>query len=994
MSYPFVESKGYISNLSQRSEISVKSRERVLKSDREEETFDIWYEPLDPYVSDRIFQAVVRWFRDSYEISWNTFERNERSAIKKLCLALEAYRIETNMKYISVEDLVKTTTLPEFINVSKDYRKVALIRLFSLETIDDSLETLFFPYKNYTCIGDIFNYRFSIFYKEEIDDYKFGLIPVVEPSEDQKIQFVEEVEDMLPDDFIILDPLWPYQACNGSRGIDEEGNKVNCSDNSFKVNFDVRYEIVGRRVVIPISACNTRDAIMLDNDSATILRWCDAMIKKLFISTPGWMMLDDPYKFKRKFEKFRKKYNYFLSLDFEKEGITKPRYLISLVRKAIINKFGESPLTDFLQIYNDYSVMINDEVIHMERGHGLGFANSLTSVVLLALFRLTVREIEKEEYFSSDVGFLSFNDDSVIGFLESLDYDLFCEYIDLITDRYGHRLKLKKTFFGKAFVFCEEYSNEGFNNKDTYYRCSINCAKMCVNICHAKQYIAAISIPETLEYYLEDIISYWGYEFVDFEINQPIAFGGWVGRKLFNVDLTFWQGLPFNGINLYMATRQRVKLKTANSHPFLLFIDENEYFQLPIVERLNGIKLVRYFDKLLKKRQNAFNKQYDENLIDIYRDYCKRERCDVLPPKELIKSHIYLEECSESIDLWLVDSPFIDLQNNLPLRWMHSRGRSIRSLTNFEINQRTRLFGKFTNLKLIFPDVLEERAYSREAEDMYLDPENVMNVYNILTVSSELRVPVGFHHPLCDLKKRYPLYGLSILDYKFLILCRKAGLETEGKQFLKSNRLKDIGDYNSLEGQIESFKAVTPLVDTEPSNEMKDYSEETSMKRVDERTLKDVWILSRFKTPVERLQNFDSDYNKNVRTWFTLHLKDYLLDDEARHHEVFEGTWEQEYTSWFQEHEELIEVDWLQPVDFYGHKIPKYYLPKNVYSDKIQFNKLREFEEQTRLTRQSVITQTVPVEITSIIVTKVIIPDDNPEEQLNEQDAFDFLENL
>jgi len=88
----------------------------------------------------------------------------------------------------------------------------------------------------------------------------------------------------------------------------------------------------------------------------------------------------------------------------------------------------------------------------------------------------------------------------------------------------------RKSFEGKDFVLCETYSPD-MTFKESYSRREVLMSLACINIVQAKSLISSLSRSFNdyiLESYLDEIISYWGFEFHPDEVYQPSRFGGWI----------------------------------------------------------------------------------------------------------------------------------------------------------------------------------------------------------------------------------------------------------------------------------------------------------------------------------------------------------------------------------------------------------------------------------------------------------------------------------
>jgi len=785
------------------------------------ETHDLWYDPIDPeYECDIVRYFAINKYPYGESIP-DILPRNVRSGILKLSHALNAYIKHTGLRYINLSDLIAYSTEVQKIKIHKKLRKKVFCELYKLEFIDSrEFEIIKSPYHDVVCIGDVFNYRFCIFYKESIDDYEKGFIPVdINPSTLEDYQSI--VEDLLPDEFINLEPLWVFQQCNGSRGMkedwDEDDNKsIKTSENIYSVDIP-SVSLKAKRCVIPIHAQNVRDAIIVDNFTSCNIRWIDYHIKKLCKNIKGFCMIDNPIIINSRMEKLYDKYKTFFCFDYEKEGITKPRELLIAIALAIKNKYGENELSSrMLKLWESFELLVDGEFKYPLRGHGLGMANALTTLMSVVVFHLTNERLLQEEGFEYKCDILAFNDDAVIGFKEEDEFLLFEEYFTQICSELSLLYQKEKSFFGDVFVFCENYYPERFNNKDVYYYCAIEEAKMCYNIVHAKQYLSSFCTPDILEGCYEDIVSYWGWELYPEESDYPIIFGGWCSRKIIGVDLSLWDMTAFFS-DAYEAVKTTIPLHRAEDHPFLLFADKEDLFkfELPVDIRINGLNLFKYFNSLMKKRREIYDRGSDMHLMDVYRDYRNRSRCDVLPPKSCCK-FVYLDDLkplkfTHKVSLYGSKDPLHDYLNGKPFSYIYGEDFGYASLTAREMIERDKYITSFTNIKTRF-NYDGENYYCSQLEKYYAHPNNVIQVIKFLSnYDSDYRIPIPDEEwsEIISIKKDYYKEIISNEDMQIIL---EKGLD-----------FSLINEFLSLTKEEKNTFAETPYeVDAEDLSEATD----------------------------------------------------------------------------------------------------------------------------------------------------------------------------
>jgi hypothetical protein len=284
----------------------------------------------------------------------------------------------------------------------------------------------------------------------------------------------------------------------------------------------------------------------------------------------------------------------------------------------------------------------------MPRGHGLGMANALTTVMQVGITLTSMYYLRKDLYREINFGLLSFNDDMVVG----LEEDLCREYAEChfnVCEGLSLKMKRRKTFFGNTFVFCEEFSNEVFNSKGAYYRGFINSIFFARNIVQAKQLLTSVPFTHVsrLEYEMDRVIAHWGYEFHRKEFKAPIAFGGWWTKKMNGVDLTFLYPPSQQDMFAYWACKARYGKLVKIPHPRQDFLEED--MSIYIRNRMfDPDEINDYYDKLYEQRQKIFEQEISKSLMEIFEDYRNDSNIDVLPPLDIAEL-VDFDEASFSI---------------------------------------------------------------------------------------------------------------------------------------------------------------------------------------------------------------------------------------------------------------------------------------------------------------------------------------------------------
>jgi hypothetical protein len=234
---------------------------------------------------------------------------------------------------------------------------------------------------------------------------------------------------------------------------------------------------------------------------------------------------------------------------------------------------------------------------------------------------------------------LSYNDDNAAGFEIEDDLEIYWDEEDVLFEDLSLMKRPDKSFKGGEFVLCETYHPQ-FGYKESYARREALSALGACNITHAKGIITSLSSGfnyTILEEYLNEIITYWGYEFHPCEAKQPAILGGWISYKSKGVsfDLTKIKDTPYNA-KLYAASklhtlwfrRRKLKDNIRFIPPLLklrnldMFDDPyGKYFSFCTLDELQRMYLRSSFNpkdtfmawqKLLKHRRYAFGETKNE----------------------------------------------------------------------------------------------------------------------------------------------------------------------------------------------------------------------------------------------------------------------------------------------------------------------------------------------------------------------------------------------
>jgi hypothetical protein len=544
----------------------------TFKSQFEEKSWCVNLPPL-PFTSenrkivfDHLFCTPLREGGLGKFREWNIWAKEPiRSHLRRLYLSLDGYFESSNpvMSFQRIAELVLMG--PDGIRDCKRIRTKSLVlghrgaRMYEKPVWWDEVEA-------YYCeqdIGDIFNYLYLLDWElPDEEDWKHGLEPV--SIEKQYLdEFKEALRNELPerDEFKKIDPeeILLGQSSSTSYFSDLENKSYQWIIQGTEGGFSNR-PLKGRRALLHTQTGSARDTVILPVDQSNSVKLIDRQIKQIIAHMRGNAMFDDPIKIEELLLADRKKYTWFLNRDIKKEGLTKPRELLHAIFEVLEEAYPDLELDKYRHIYDGYYLIFPDETeIYLNRGHGLGMANSLTTLMQLGVFYMIQGRLVQEGFQNwSNMTCKAYNDDFYAAFDEEDTSELYAEHEIDVFDDLALKMEPRKSLIGPFSVLCENYSSP-LGIKESYFRREILMSMACVNITMAKTYLSNLTksvSPDLLEVYLPEIISYWGYEFCPDEIDQPFLCGGWVDRSYRGVsnDLKSLKESPFL-LGLYRAGR-------------------------------------------------------------------------------------------------------------------------------------------------------------------------------------------------------------------------------------------------------------------------------------------------------------------------------------------------------------------------------------------------------------------------------------------------------
>jgi len=772
-----------------------------------------------------------------------------RGEVMRFLVSLDAYK-ESEEPMLTCEEIIKgTLTGPKYADMLKKIKHKSLVDTFACRPLTrvwgDKFKDL--PTYNIHDVGQIFNYRYLLHWKEDSDDYEYYNKPL---NVDKKIlnRFRLKLREELSNtDDVEVDPDFLLEG-SGSINLMEGKHMLNIA--SQPKNRQLLSDTIGGvdRVVIQVCPGGCRDTVVCEVPAVNRIRLIDKQVRSLLRRNFEGYFEEDLSSLQDSFKESCKKIFsdtlLFYNKDYKKDGITKPRILLQIMLEELKRKYPSFEAYSKPEFYNDFHIRNLPGYENPIRGHGLGMANSLTSLMQIIIHLMVMEEIDLVNVESADMFFRVLNDD-FLAWGDADDIDLYESIDQEISSKLGLILNLDKSFTGPLGIICETYLQfNPLNKKESYQRREALLPFACINIVQAKGLVSSIywSNPY-MEEYLEEIISFWGYEFYPNEHRYPATAGGWYSELIGRVSQDLLKiselGLTKEVSKAIQACAQiPLKIKKYKDDRFFYSLYFKKYdryfFSLPEEYRkfynvgktsdiLNSFLRPNNFKNLgetkwhsiFLKRQKLYREaRVRSDLADYKEIISKNPTIDFLPLPFMIDYYvdikslykIHLDPYGNLGDPKKNCLKFFNKDSNIegyPERysiWFPPRKLNLFDLSKEEIK-------RFENqIYFIYKPVFsyyENPAieyYDREVDLSWHNPDDVFAV--IKSTNNDYRIPVlkyEWRSKLLDYKKEI-FGGLTFLDK--IILNRKNGVDI----LLKHPMLRGL----TLQEANEVFTECTP----------------------------------------------------------------------------------------------------------------------------------------------------------------------------------------
>jgi hypothetical protein len=570
--------------------------------------------------------------------------------IKRFGMALQGYS-KSYKPLIPLKVLLDGVSDENFADVLKKTRVATLTRRYKAESnIDDGLDPYVLPnFNELEDIGQVFNYKYWIRWAEpDPEAWKFGLLPLVEPSEDFKMRFRDALRVVLPESVAEVQPGEILSSISGSSCRTSTGRatkvfreKMNVESNYMSSSF-----LSGFRSTVYKGPTETRDCLILPICQSNTIKWIEKQVARICKDTKYSAYGKGKEEFERTLSSFYNPDSHYYNRDLTKEGITKPRWILTEIGKVCKELYPNCRVWDYFSIYDRYELTVDGVKHSLPRGTGLGMANALTTIMQCALFQMLIdQEIELP-----DADALFYNDDATIKSLSSVDILTYAGIEAELFEEAGLILKESKTYSSPVMILCERYFPTNLNRKDSYSRYVHRLPFAATNIIMAKSQFSLCDDPVfgSLEAYLLPLaLSFWGCEWDNEEYRLPTFMGGWLAPVYKGVRLDFLDSIPETQLAARGLRVGPPKLKPDN-----FFLEKGTFFH-PILNASN-IPLDRLdqdiwelydFVKPMSQMAAKFHRSLDDGVFHkfLQKELIRRYLIWSQPAKPVTVADIYLK---------------------------------------------------------------------------------------------------------------------------------------------------------------------------------------------------------------------------------------------------------------------------------------------------------------------------------------------------------------
>jgi hypothetical protein len=499
--------------------------------------------------------------------------------LKRFMTALEAYRSTYDFEYMNIRELINGLKDPAYASYLKKVRTKSFLISDRLEPMEEPDWWNEIPHYKIYDIGQIFNYNYWFRWEEpEPEDYlEAWAYPISRIDPDELKKFKDILRNILPTSVEQVFEEEVLLENSGSSCFDPKSKNLRSKvyKNKEDSNYFSNEPLYGIRTPIYVSPDNYRDAIILSVPQSNSVKLIEKQVRLIAEETDGSAYFRNTERFNHKLEQFREDYTYFLDRDLVKEGITKPRELIWAMFDVFEELYPGFSFLKYRGIYNNYFLKVGNDWKEVPRGHGLGMANALTTIMQAACVQMVFDRMEENDFTVGQMDCLAYNDDLTIGFTDQYDMETYWDVEDSVLSALQLVRKPSKSHKGRNNVLCEIYhplmnSKRSYTVTEVYQIFAAPVIGMAKNL--SKAFSPWVSRGD-IELYLVDIRNFWGYEFYPGEWKYPATFGGWISPEFKGIRLDMYvvsrYPLDYSIVQAFNACAEPIKKSKRGGRPYL-----------------------------------------------------------------------------------------------------------------------------------------------------------------------------------------------------------------------------------------------------------------------------------------------------------------------------------------------------------------------------------------------------------------------------------------
>jgi hypothetical protein len=216
--------------------------------------------------------------------------------------------------------------------------------------------------------------------------------------------------------------------------------------------------------------------------------------------------------------------------DFEKEGLTKPFYMINVMMEELLLHNPQNEAFFFEDFFSTWSVLYDKKELEAERGHGLGMGNELTTLMQFIIEDMLIKRTSAPKFS------VYTNDDACLVFHTWDQARKFYNKDRSICQGLGLAFKEKASFLCRgACVFCEVYASfkhPKINDKRIWDVMSFHRLFSVSNYFEARSYYLGGGYYNIVQADINRLLHYWGVAFFQGEHLGNEFCGGWHPQRV------------------------------------------------------------------------------------------------------------------------------------------------------------------------------------------------------------------------------------------------------------------------------------------------------------------------------------------------------------------------------------------------------------------------------------------------------------------------------